>query len=115
VTRTGELGTILAATSVVTSSAIHVTLTKEAVSSSETAVFTRTTRPNIPKDGILHSHLRGNFKSYRVEYRFAEITMGIRISQAEERMWTDLEREQTEFAYLDADCLPLVRLTIFIL
>jgi hypothetical protein len=37
---------------------------KEAPGSSETSVLTRTTRRNTPEDTFLHSHRRGNLKSY---------------------------------------------------
>jgi hypothetical protein len=63
VTRMGELGTPLAVTSslcrflvtasVVPRSPILVTLTKAALSSSETSVLIRTTRRNIQEDTIL--------------------------------------------------------------
>jgi hypothetical protein len=76
VRRIGELGTTLAVTSnrrsvrrllvtasVVPTSPILVTPMMEAQSSSETSILTRSTRHNIPVDGILHSHRRENLKS----------------------------------------------------
>jgi hypothetical protein len=48
---------LLVTGSVVPSSPVLVTLTKEAL------VLTRTTLLNIPEDGILHSHRRENLKS----------------------------------------------------
>jgi hypothetical protein len=40
------------------------TLWRNTMTFSETSVLTRSTRHNIPEDGILNSHIRGNVKSY---------------------------------------------------
>jgi hypothetical protein len=54
----------LRVTTNVPSSPILVTLMMESMRPSESSVLTRTTRRNIPKDGILHSRRRENLKPY---------------------------------------------------
>jgi hypothetical protein len=54
---------LLVTANVVPSSPILVTLMMEAMRSSETSVLIRVTRRNIPGDGNLHRHSRGNLKA----------------------------------------------------
>jgi hypothetical protein len=69
VTGIGELGTILVTASVVPSSRILVTLMTDALSSSETSILQEphggTSQKTAFFDGILHSHILGNLKSYK--------------------------------------------------
>jgi hypothetical protein len=57
---------LLVTANVIPSSPILVTPMLEAMSSSPTSVLTSATLPNIPGEDILHSHRRGNFKSYTI-------------------------------------------------
>jgi hypothetical protein len=51
--------------SAVTCSRGFSTLKMEAIRSSETSVYTGSTRHHIPENGIFHSHRRENLKSYK--------------------------------------------------
>jgi hypothetical protein len=55
---------LLVTANIVRSPTILVTLTMEAIHSSETMVLTRATRRNIPEYGIPHTDRRENLKSY---------------------------------------------------
>jgi hypothetical protein len=58
------------------------TLKMEAISSSETSTYTRTTPRHIAEDGILHNHRRENLKSYMKYYVYTEfIQFGLFVAQ----------------------------------
>jgi hypothetical protein len=66
--RTGVTELILQAPAHAGSSlADFCTLKMEAIRSSETSVYTRSTRRHIQQNGILHSHHRENLKSYKIK------------------------------------------------
>jgi hypothetical protein len=61
----GSVLRLLTTANGVRNSRILVKLMKETIRSSETSNLTRATRRHIAEDGMLHSHFRGNLKSYR--------------------------------------------------
>jgi hypothetical protein len=104
VTRIAELGTTLAVISnvflrsvlrllvtakVVRSSQILVTLMMEATRSSETSVFTRVTRRNLPDDGMLHSYRRENIKSYIALLYFTSVNYSYSVALSPQANYTD--------------------------
>jgi hypothetical protein len=66
VTACGYCKNWLDTANVVPSSPNLVALMMEALRSSDMSVLTRVTRRKSPEDGILHSHLRENLKSYNI-------------------------------------------------
>jgi hypothetical protein len=62
---------LLVIANVVPSSPILVALMMEATRFFQTSVFIRSTRCNVPEDGILQSHRHENLKSYIALYGWA--------------------------------------------
>jgi hypothetical protein len=60
----GSVLRLLVTANVVPSSPFLVTVMMKGLRSTETSVPTRATRRKIPEDHILHSHRRGNLRSY---------------------------------------------------
>jgi hypothetical protein len=68
---------LLVTASVAPISPILLTL-MDALSSSETSIFTRTTRHNFEEDSVLHSHRRENLKSYKIKICYFYFMDGVR-------------------------------------
>jgi hypothetical protein len=65
---------LLVTANVAPSSPSLFTLMMKVIHSSETTVLTRATRSKFPEDGILHTHRRGNLKSYSKTHLLCRIS-----------------------------------------